>query len=380
MNNSTNNTNNNLNGNNELLKRKKEPPTKPPPPTLPKPKFILPQNTATSLVLQRNLKAKSELNIATPLTYLSSSSSSSSSGASSTSSSKDVLNTNSPDQLAKQSIATPSHLLTIQSQQPSNMINTQNFSNNKLSIARNKLLENNSLVSSSQGYHSDTWDSHSSRQSFDMDHATSNENSSSQNVAPARFKHFNKLSKLAADAKIAKIPNILPINNINKNIETNGSTSDGSNGVCSGDDTDHSIPINVYSKNIITHDKTSSSASTVSNSSNSCSSSTTSSAAAISGAATLSSNSANSFSAAVTATVNITDNQNLISINNKETMKKHSNGAIELPIYYQTTNKNEEEQNKNSNRDKTNNSQSISQNNLQSDLYDFFFKFFLHDN
>ena len=123
------------------------PPSKPPP-TLPKPKFILPQTSATNLVLQRSLKSKSELNIATtPCSSCSNESSAASSSSSSSCCSKSnqeaTQNTNPPQQ-------------------------QQKTSNGSVPL-RNKLLENSSLVSSSQGYHSDTWESHSSRQSFDLD-------------------------------------------------------------------------------------------------------------------------------------------------------------------------------------------------------------------
>lgn len=147
-----------------LVKRKKEQhvttmqsPSKPPP-ILPKPKFILPQSSVTQMALQRNLKAKSELNICTPT----SSSAVCSSSSSSTSSCSSSSATN---------------------QEPK-MINNSNSNNTNANVnghfvahhepiapsqtIRNKLLENGSLVSSSAGYHSDTWESsHSSRQSFD---------------------------------------------------------------------------------------------------------------------------------------------------------------------------------------------------------------------
>lgn len=147
-----------------LLKRKKETtavggmaqsPCKPPPPLLPKPKFILPHTSATQLAMQRagivaggQLKAKSELNICMP-------SSSSSVVCSSSSTSSSSSNCSSSNQEAKPSVSghLPSHA------QHSQMLQQP---------IKNKLLENSSLVSSSAGYHSDTWESsHSSRQSFD---------------------------------------------------------------------------------------------------------------------------------------------------------------------------------------------------------------------
>ena len=134
------------------------PPTKPPP-TLPKPKFILPQTSATNLVLQRNLKSKSELNIATTapntttMPSCSSSCSNDSSSSSCCSSGKPV--------------------------KPCAPENTKTNNNTIMIPLRNKLLENSSLVSSSQGYHSDTWESsHSSRQSFDLDSQAPNSTSS----------------------------------------------------------------------------------------------------------------------------------------------------------------------------------------------------------
>lgn len=140
-----------VNGSDGMSSRRghKESPSRPPPPILPKPKFILPPTSTTNLVLQRNLKSKSELNIATQSNFSSSSAacSSSSSSSSSTSSSHRAPNDIEPE--AKLVMAKSN---TFQQQKP-----------------RNKILENNSLISTSQGYQSDTWESHSSRQSFDMD-------------------------------------------------------------------------------------------------------------------------------------------------------------------------------------------------------------------
>ncbi len=64
-------------------------------------------------------------------------------------------------------------------------------------MARNKFLENNSLASSSHGYHSDTWESHSSRQSFELDKEPIH-----QPLPPNRYKTFNKAAKLVADSKL----------------------------------------------------------------------------------------------------------------------------------------------------------------------------------
>lgn len=141
-----------------LIKRKKDgipvqsSPSKPPPPVLPKPKFILPQTSATQMASLRNnnLKAKSELNISTPS---SSSSAVCSSSSSSTSSCSSRFNQEPKTQSEKQ-ISQNTDVIQPNAIQPI--------------LAKNKLLENNSLVSSSVGYHSDTWESsHSSRQSFE---------------------------------------------------------------------------------------------------------------------------------------------------------------------------------------------------------------------
>jgi hypothetical protein len=299
---------------------KKEPPTKPPPPTLPKPKFNLPQSSVTNLVLQRNLKAKSELNIATPqnMGFLSSSGSS---GASSTSSSKDIINTNSPDELEtmKNDKDSNSKIHTIEVQHMIAPGNTK--------LARNKLLENNSLVSSSVGYHSDTWESDNPNNNTSLKMEQNSKNQETSQLTPSRYKQFNhkNTGKLIIESKLAQTT-ILP-----KNSDTAGSTSDGSLNGISGDDTD-SIP-HCYKNNILLDSKKSSSSSA--SSSASCSS--TSSAAALSGATTLSSNSSNSFSAAVQA---------VIQQNNQKNGEKTGNlcqqilprAPIELPIYFQTSN------------------------------------------
>lgn len=129
-----------------LRRGHKESPSRPPPPILPKPKFILPQTSTTNLVLQRNLKSKSELNIATPSNFSSSSAACSSSSSTSSNSSQTA------NDIHMEPEPRPIQPNAFQQQKP-----------------RNKLLENNSLISSSQGYQSDTWESHSSRQSFDLD-------------------------------------------------------------------------------------------------------------------------------------------------------------------------------------------------------------------
>ncbi|RNA22847.1 tight junction ZO-1-like [Brachionus plicatilis] len=129
-----------------LRRGQKDSPSRPPPPILPKPKFILPPTSTTNLVLQRNLKSKSELNIATQSNF------SSSSAACSSSSSASSASSHTANDIEPESKSAMAKSNTFQQQKP-----------------RNKILENNSLISSSQGYQSDTWESHSSRQSFDMD-------------------------------------------------------------------------------------------------------------------------------------------------------------------------------------------------------------------
>lgn len=138
-----------VNGSDGMTLRRglKQSPSRPPPPILPKPKFILPQTSTTNLVLQRNLKSKSELNIATQSNF------SSSSAACSSSSSASSASSHTANDIEPESKLVLAKSNTFQQQQK----------------PRNKLLENNSLISSSQGYQSDTWESHSSRQSFDMD-------------------------------------------------------------------------------------------------------------------------------------------------------------------------------------------------------------------
>lgn len=202
-----------LNGSDSMTLRRgqKDSPSRPPPPILPKPKFILPQTSTTNLVLQRNLKSKSELNIATQSNF-SSSSAGCSSSSSTSSASSHTANDIEPE--PKLVMAKPN---TFQQQKP-----------------RNKILENNSLISSSQGYQSDTWESHSSRQSFDMDN-----------------QYVSKYSQNL----------IKPIQEIKKL----------NNGSCSSDDTENENG-HFKKKSILVQKTDSSSSSTVSSGSNSSSS------------------------------------------------------------------------------------------------------------
>lgn len=242
MNNNTNNNNNNQNNTqyNDIatLRRKKDmqSPSRPPPPVLPKPKFILPQTTTTNLVLQRNLKSKSELNIATPSPFSSSSPSASSSSSSSSSTH--------PNEIIIE------HEVKVQP--PTQQINP----------LRNKHLENNSIISTSQGYQSDTWESHSSRQSFDMENQF-------------RFaKNCFKPSKEINQPKIAKTT--ILTSNIIGSAESNNMSDGSMNGMASGSDDTDSIPNdnqNQYFHQAKNTPKQSSSSSTVSTSSSSSSSS-----------------------------------------------------------------------------------------------------------
>jgi hypothetical protein len=140
---------------------------------------------------------------------------------------------------------------------------------------RNKILENSSLVSSSQGYHSDTWESsHSSRQSFDMDSqppitsSSSFVNANNAQFNLNRFKQFNKISsKLASESKMAKTTSLNQQNESSSSHSCSSSTSSSSSsanaigssssdgsingGIASGsDDTDSSLPPSqkIYSK------------------------------------------------------------------------------------------------------------------------------------
>ncbi|CAF0720009.1 unnamed protein product [Brachionus calyciflorus] len=204
---------NNYNSDNNtatLRRGHKESPSRPPPPVLPKPKFILPQTSTTNLVLQRNLKSKSELNIATPSNFSSSSAACSSSSSTSSSCSQTANDIN---------IDPEPKLIIPQQQKP-----------------RNKLLENNSLISSSQGYQSDTWESHSSRQSFEMDNQFQNGKYSKNLIKP-----IQELKKMS-----------------------NGSTS--------SDDTENENGLSYIKKSILVQKTPSSNSSTVSSSSNSSSS------------------------------------------------------------------------------------------------------------
>ena len=356
------NSNNQMHKSNDNVKRKKDlqVPAKPPP-TLPKPKFVIPQSSTTSLILQRNLKSKSELNIATP-SSISSSSASASSTSSNLSNNNNLKNNNFNAELNN---------------------NNPTISQNPV---RNKILENSSLVSSSQGYHSDTWDSHSSRQSFDMDLQPANSSN--------KYKQFNKISsKMAMESKLAKT-SVLP-NNIsaNENLIINGEVngSDGSiNGIVSSDDTDSIQNMNdlneknqqghIYPKNVQAN--SSSTSSTVSTSSNVSTSAT--SAATISGATSLSSNCTNNFSSGIGAinqrnnaiatasTSSTTSNSSSIdsindnNFNNK--IKISNDNDIELPIYYQPSDANDEVFiNEEQNNYKALN-KSISKNNINCDI------------
>ena len=250
-------------------KRKKEtPPAKPPPPVLPKPKFILPQTTSnTTMALRGNLKSKSELNIATstgqPGSLLSSASSSSSH--SSTSSSchhgggSDTATSNNgsePNEICLTSTAGTASSKSLGN--PSITGNMRNSMANGSHVGhlRNKLLENGSLVSSSQGYHSDTWDSHSSRQSFDMESLPNQAGPANGSVVTAatRYKHLNKLANKAAaviESKLASVMNGVGSSNTknsslssqsHSNMIENLSEGDSSNGAGSSDDRDSSSP------------------------------------------------------------------------------------------------------------------------------------------
>ena len=154
------------------LKRKKESNSvssfAKPPPTLPKPKFILPQSSTTNMILQRNLKAKSELNIATtPSTFSSSSAASTSSTSSQEHDNHHNHHLNHHhhhDSITKQTNSCNSKKINHNQQQQQQQQQQQ-----KQPAIKNKFLENSSIVSTSQGYHSDTWESQSSRQSFETE-------------------------------------------------------------------------------------------------------------------------------------------------------------------------------------------------------------------
>ena len=222
------------------------PPSRPPP-TLPKPKFILPQSSATNLALQRHPKSKSELNIATP----SSSSSSSSCSADSSSSASSCCSSSATQQQQQQQqqqqpikSSQETTAITDQRQTPTDYVSTS------INPLRNKILENSSLVSSSQGYQSDTWESRSSRQSLDT-------TDSQPTVAAATAHRFRPKvgSKLAAESKLAKTTNLSQQQQQQHSCASSttstssaqaigSSCSDASmNGMASGsDDTDSSLP------------------------------------------------------------------------------------------------------------------------------------------
>ena len=261
----------------ELKRKKENAPAKPPPPTLPKPKFILPQTATTNLVMQRcNLKAKSELNIATPVSF--SSSTSSASSTSSTANSLDIV-TNGEQ---RPNLTAPN--------QPT-----------KLPL-KNKFLENHSVVSSSQGYHSDSWESQSSRQSIELD-------ARQAVVAPSRYKHFAKISsKITSEPKLSEGCKSSP--------ESTGHSSDGSssiNGLGSSDELLNENKSNFHKSILIEKPASGSTSSTASTSSSgSCNSGTTLS-------------SANSCFSAVVAS----------EPKSEESKRASNNGGVELPIYYQ---------------------------------------------
>ena len=241
------NTRKNNPTNNVLQKQQPNPPSKPPP-TLPKPKFILPQTSATNLVLQRNLKSKSELNIATTTNTTSSLSSCSTDSAASSSSSSSCCSSSTINPKQTKEASLPKQSIVTSTGHP----------------LRNKILENSSLVSSSQGYQSDTWESHSSRQSFDMDSQPTASNSSSfiNNTTNNnnRLKQFNKVSsKLAIESKLAKTTSLNRQNESSSSHSCSSSASSSSSsanaigsscsdgsingGIASGsDDTDSSLP------------------------------------------------------------------------------------------------------------------------------------------
>jgi hypothetical protein len=285
------------------------------PPTLPKPKFILPQTPTTNLVLQRNLKSKSELNIATTPNSFSASTSSSESSPS--------ANKNS-------------------AQSSSNSTSTSTTGNQKHQQAlKNKHLENSSTVSSSQGYHSDSWDSHSSRQSFDTDSQntiTTGNNQSGSN----RFKNL-----LKATSKLASVSS--------SNTQMNGKTSRSSLTKGQKMHIEHTTSVDqncssassplILNQNILEKPTTSGSSSasstlsTTSTHSNSSSttqnssSSQSSCVAAISDATTISSNSSNSFA----------NNVSTSNGKNRRSSQINQNDAIELPIYYEQSNSHKDE-------------------------------------
>lgn len=263
----------------EVKRKKENAPAKPPPPTLPKPKFILPQTATTNLVMQRcNLKAKSELNIATPVSF-----SSSTSSASSTSSTANSLD-----------------IVPVDEQRPNLTASTQSA---KLPL-KNKFLENHSVVSSSQGYHSDSWESQSSRQSIELD-------ARQTVVAPSRYKHFAKISsKITCDSKMNEGCKSSP--------ESTGHSSDGSslNGLGSSNELLNEDKSSFHKSILIEKPASGSTSSTASTSSSgSCNSGTTLS-------------SANSCFSAVVASETKSEES-------KRASNNLSNGAVELPIYYQ---------------------------------------------
>ncbi len=361
--------NNNMNvrpnkdNNCNMLKRKKDTMSAAstfakPPPTLPKPKFILPQSSTTNMILQRNLKAKSELNIATTTQ---SGELTTSSAASTSSTSSQERDANTHQQLEHTQQPMQQHI----QQQHGKTMMSQSQAQAQGPI-RNKLLENNSIVSTSQGYHSDTWESQSSRQSFaDM-----------EKPAPGTVTGIAKRYAQKIESKLARTT---VLNGKTSKSESNAATS-SDNLVSSNANSDdnESIPndnvpqpvgnqyYNVQTKSILIQKPPTSSSSTVSTSSNS-SNSSSGGGVFSSGQTTFSTTSSNCFSssnmdspnnhhlshhmgnlqridAAETAekeehTLVHTSvvNQGNCSLNGStsQTVGKIVNESIELPIYYQ---------------------------------------------
>jgi hypothetical protein len=371
------NHNNNMNNENNvnMLKRKKEAcigststtsTFAKPPPTLPKPKFILPQSSATNMILQRNLKAKSELNIATTGHSGEFTSSSSAASTSSTSSQEREKKIEQHiQQQQKQPIQQQHH------QHGKAMMNSQSQGPIQAPI-RNKLLENNSIVSSSQGYHSDTWESQSSRQSFDM-----------EKPAPGTVGSIAKRYAQKIESKLAKttiLNNSSSKSNESTNIINTVASSENLISSNANSDDNESIPndkipqpvgnqyYNVQTKSILIQKPPTSSSSTVSTSSNSSSSSSGGGGVFSSGQATFSTTSSNCFSSsnmdspnnhnevASVNTVSTSKDENNIngtlvhtSVVNQgncstlnassQSLGKIINESIELPIYYQPNEK-----------------------------------------
>jgi hypothetical protein len=316
---------NDTNGSN-ALKRKKDSFVPKPPPTLPKPKFILPQSSTTNMVLQRNLKAKSELNIATTTANHNSSSS-----ASSTSSQLDTINGTHQEKSSVHSQLTHQHPHHQQQQQ-----------HQMVAPIRNKFLENNSIVSSSQGYHSDTWESQSSRQSFNDMNSTAekqpvvagtvtgiakryaqriesklakttvlnNGNNGSINGTPQIHHHNQQMNAATAETLVSSNTN----SDDNESIPNESAAVGGC--AAAAATTTTTVPVgqanhhqyyNVQTKSILIQKPPTSSSSTVSTSSNSSSSSGSGGGVFSSGQTTFSTTSSNCFSS------NMMDSPNAIN-------------------------------------------------------------------